>query len=39
VVREISSVVYHVETGVIKQYWIQIDRAGLTEQLARPSDG
>jgi predicted ester cyclase len=39
VVREISSVVYHVENGLITQYWIQIDRAGLTEQLARPSDG
>ena len=39
VVREISSIVYHVENGVITQYWIQIDRAGLTEQLARPSDG
>ena len=37
--REISSLVYHVENGVITQYWIQIDRAGLTEQLARPSDG
>jgi len=36
--RRLSSVVYHVENGVITQYWIQIDRAGLTEQLARPSD-
>ena len=32
-VREISSVVYHVEDGVITQYWMQIDRAGLVHQL------
>ncbi|RKN21003.1 ester cyclase [Micromonospora musae] len=32
-VRQINSVVYHVENGVITQYWMQIDRAGLTHQL------
>jgi hypothetical protein len=33
-VRQISSVVYHVEDGVITQYWMQVDRAGLAAQLA-----
>jgi predicted ester cyclase len=32
-VRQINSVVYHVEDGVITQYWMQIDRAGLLRQL------
>jgi predicted ester cyclase len=32
-VRQINSVVYHVEDGVISQYWIQIDRAGVANQL------
>jgi predicted ester cyclase len=32
-VRQINSVVYHVENGVITQYWLQIDRAGLVHQL------
>jgi predicted ester cyclase len=34
VVRQINSVVYHVEDGVISQYWIQIDRAGVANQLS-----
>ncbi|WP_189334150.1 ester cyclase [Actinoplanes ianthinogenes] len=33
-VRQINSVVYHVEDGVITEYWMQIDRAGLAHQLA-----
>jgi SnoaL-like polyketide cyclase len=33
-VRQISSVVYHVEQGVITEYWMQVDRAGLAAQLA-----
>jgi hypothetical protein len=33
-VRQINSVVYHVENGVITEYWIQIDRAGVAHQLA-----
>jgi predicted ester cyclase len=33
-VRQINSIVYHVEDGRITQYWMQIDRAGLAAQLA-----
>ncbi|MEV6345637.1 ester cyclase [Actinoplanes sp. NPDC051851] len=33
-VRQINSVVYQVENGRITRYWMQIDRAGLTAQLA-----
>ncbi len=36
-VREITAVVYHVEGGVITQYWMQIDRAGLAAQLTEPA--
>ncbi|MDO3700216.1 ester cyclase [Micromonospora sp. C28SCA-DRY-2] len=32
-VRQINSVVYHVEDGLIREYWMQIDRAGLLAQL------
>ncbi|NES26134.1 ester cyclase [Micromonospora terminaliae] len=32
-VRQINSVVYNVEDGLITEYWIQIDRAGLLAQL------
>ncbi|MFG3697787.1 ester cyclase [Micromonospora sp. NPDC047620] len=32
-VRQINSVVYHVEDGLITEYWMQIDRAGLLAQL------
>ncbi|WP_268247159.1 ester cyclase [Micromonospora fulviviridis] len=32
-VRQINSVVYHVEDGLIMEYWMQIDRAGLLAQL------
>lgn len=32
-VRQINSVVYHVADGLITDYWIQIDRAGVTAQL------
>ncbi|MGK5740971.1 ester cyclase [Micromonospora sp. URMC 103] len=32
-VRQINSVVYHVEHGLITEYWMQIDRAGLVAQL------
>ena len=34
IVRQINSVVYHVEDGLITRYWMQIDRAGLIHQLA-----
>jgi predicted ester cyclase len=34
VVRQINSVVYHVEGGLITEYWVQIDRAGLDAQLS-----
>lgn len=34
VVRQMNSVVYEVRDGRIQQYWIQIDRAGVTAQLA-----
>ena len=37
-VRQINSVVYHVEGGVITQYWMQIDRAGVTFQLSAGRD-
>ncbi len=30
---EIASAVYHLENGKIAEYWIQIDRLGLEEQL------
>lgn len=33
-VRQLNAVVYHVEDGVISQYWMQIDRAGLAQQLS-----
>ncbi|MFJ8581957.1 ester cyclase [Micromonospora sp. NPDC093277] len=33
IVRQINSVVYHVEDGLITEYWMQIDRAGLLAQL------
>ncbi|MGX6602645.1 ester cyclase [Micromonosporaceae bacterium Da 78-11] len=36
-VRQINSVVYQVEDGRITQYWIQIDRAGVTAQLEPPT--
>jgi predicted ester cyclase len=32
-VTEVASAVYRVENGLIAEYWIQIDRAGLTAQL------
>jgi predicted ester cyclase len=32
---EIASAVYRVEHGLIAEYWIQIDRQGMTEQLRR----
>jgi predicted ester cyclase len=32
---EVASAVYRVEQGRIAEYWIQIDRFGLTEQLRR----
>ncbi|WBB70054.1 ester cyclase [Micromonospora sp. WMMD812] len=32
-VRQINSVVYQVEDGLITEYWMQIDRAGLLAQL------
>ncbi|MGW5672321.1 ester cyclase [Micromonospora sp. NPDC003776] len=32
-VRQINSVVYHVADGLITDYWIQIDRAGVSAQL------
>jgi ketosteroid isomerase-like protein len=33
IVRQITSAVYHVEDGVVTEYWIQVDRAGLAAQL------
>jgi predicted ester cyclase len=32
-VRQINSIVYHVEDGLITEYWMQIERAGLLAQL------
>ncbi|MFE9693007.1 ester cyclase [Micromonospora sp. NPDC005806] len=32
-VRQINSIVYHVADGLITEYWMQIDRAGLHAQL------
>ncbi|MFG3338429.1 ester cyclase [Glycomyces sp. NPDC048151] len=32
---EVASAVYRVEDGLIAEYWIQIDRHGLAEQLRR----
>lgn len=34
-VRQINSIVYHVEDGLITRYWMQIDRAGVAAQLGR----
>ncbi|MFF5794065.1 ester cyclase [Paeniglutamicibacter sp. NPDC012692] len=36
-VQQINSVVYEVEDGLITQYWMHIDRAGVVSQLARAS--
>jgi predicted ester cyclase len=33
VARQTNAIVYHVENGLITEYWMQIDRAGLTAQL------
>ncbi|MFF2620385.1 ester cyclase [Oerskovia jenensis] len=33
-VVQVASCVYRVEDGLIVEYWMQIDRAGLTAQLA-----
>jgi predicted ester cyclase len=38
-VRQINSIVYHVENALITEYWIQIDRAGLAAQLAEATNG
>ncbi|MFF2045302.1 ester cyclase [Kitasatospora sp. NPDC058170] len=35
--REIASAVYRVADGRIVEYWIQIDRHGLTAQLRQPA--
>ncbi|MET8838373.1 ester cyclase [Micromonospora sp. NPDC004540] len=32
-VRQVNSIVYHVTDGLITEYWMQIDRAGLSAQL------
>jgi predicted ester cyclase len=32
---EVASAVYRVERGRIAEYWIQIDRFGMVEQLRR----
>lgn len=36
--RQINSIVYHVEDGLITRYWMQIDRAGVAAQLRRAAD-
>src|SRR4051812_41723946 len=33
-VRQISSMIFQVEQGLITQYWMQVDRAGLIAQLS-----
>jgi predicted ester cyclase len=38
-VVEVASAVYRVEDGRIAEYWIQIDRLGLIEQLRRNAVG
>ncbi|WP_369902231.1 ester cyclase [Bacillus manliponensis] len=37
-VIELASAVYRVEDGKIVEYWIQIDRAGITAQLEKNSE-
>ena len=36
-VREVGSAVYRVEDGRIAEYWVQLDRLGLAEQVRRAS--
>lgn len=36
---EVASAVYRVEDGRVAEYWIQIDRLGLAEQLRRQAGG